>query len=65
METKSDNQGRERLTVELDRTEFRNLKHFAVDQRLTASEIVRTAVSDFLKAKAKTTSRFNRSDGQD
>jgi hypothetical protein len=64
MRVKSGNKGRERLSVEVDQSDFRTLKHFAVDQRVTTSEIVRTAVSDFLKAKART-SRVNRNDGED
>jgi hypothetical protein len=43
---------RERLTVLLNRSEIRDLKHLAVDRRVLTSEIVRTVVKDFLRSRA-------------
>jgi hypothetical protein len=52
MDNKNTGHDRERLTVLLNQTEIRNLKYIAVDQRVSTSELVRTAVSDFLKSKS-------------
>jgi hypothetical protein len=44
------NQSRElaRFTIMLRDAEIREIRHLAVDQRTSASEILRTAVSQFL-----------------
>jgi hypothetical protein len=50
-----------RLTVLLNQSAIRTLKHAAVDRGMSTSSIVRTAVNDFLKSKttadAKTLAR--------
>jgi len=38
----------ERLTILVGRNEIRRIKHIAVDQRSSTSEIVREAVKDYL-----------------
>ena len=42
-----------RLTVLLNQSAIRNLKHAAVDRGVSTSSIVRTAVNDFLKTKTE------------
>ena len=46
------NQGQEleRLTVLLDHSAIKSIKHLAVDRGVSTSQIVRSAVGDFLKA---------------
>jgi hypothetical protein len=38
----------ERLTILVGRDDIRRIKHLAVDQRSSTSEIVRSAVKDYL-----------------
>ena len=48
----SKNERLEGLTVLLDRNEIRRLKYLAIDQGVSASELARSAVDDFLKTRS-------------
>lgn len=51
MKKKSNHLNLERLSVLLPKTEIRRVKHFAVDQEISASEVLRRAIRTFLPGK--------------